>query len=123
VKIKGNEKYEFYSIQLQCRSTSRSTQPKSTHHMCRKMRPNPTQPNPTYGWSQPMSISGTAARRSAANAGSVTSSAELMRLNTDLHRINSNFLSSPHNVIMNVQAIVVSKTINMTHSHCSARVL
>jgi len=44
VKIKGNEKYEFYSIQLQCHSTSRSTQPNPTHHMCWKMRPNPTQP-------------------------------------------------------------------------------
>jgi len=27
VKIKSNEKYEFYSIQLQCHSTSHSTQP------------------------------------------------------------------------------------------------
>jgi len=40
VKIKGNEKYEFYSIQLQCHSTSHSAQP-----------------NPTHGWTQPMSIS------------------------------------------------------------------
>ena len=40
MKIKGNEKYEFYSIQLQCHSTSHSTQP-----------------NPTYGWTEPMSIS------------------------------------------------------------------
>ena len=32
MKIKGNEKYEFYSIQLQCHSTSHST------------RPNPTKP-------------------------------------------------------------------------------
>jgi len=32
VKIKGNKKYEFYSIQLQCHSTSHST------------RPNPTKP-------------------------------------------------------------------------------
>ena len=41
MKIKGNEKYEFYSIQLQCHSTSHSTQPNRTH-----------------GWTQPMSISG-----------------------------------------------------------------
>ena len=41
VKVKGNEKYELYSIQLQCHSTSHSTQP-----------------NPTHGWTQPMSISG-----------------------------------------------------------------
>ena len=38
MKIKGNEKYEFYTIQY---STSHSTQP-----------------NPTHGWTQPMSISG-----------------------------------------------------------------
>jgi len=34
-------------------------QPNPAHQMCWKMRPNPTQPNPTHGWTQPMSISGT----------------------------------------------------------------
>ena len=35
MKIKGNEKYEFYSIQLQCHSTSHSTQANPTHvHLC-----------------------------------------------------------------------------------------
>jgi len=33
VKIKGNEKYEFYSIQLQCHSTSHSTQLNPTQPM------------------------------------------------------------------------------------------
>jgi len=33
VKIKGNKKYEFYSIQLQCHSTSHSTQPNPTKPM------------------------------------------------------------------------------------------
>jgi len=39
VKIKGNEKCEFYSIQLQCHSTSHSTQPITCAGKC-----NPTQP-------------------------------------------------------------------------------
>jgi len=33
VKIKGNEKYDFYSIQLQCHSTSHSTQLNPTQPM------------------------------------------------------------------------------------------
>jgi len=33
VKIEGNEKYEFYSIQLQCHSTFHSTQPNPTQPM------------------------------------------------------------------------------------------
>jgi len=51
MKIKGNEKYEFYSIQLQCHSTSHSTQTNPSHVL-----ENATQPNPTHGWTQPMSI-------------------------------------------------------------------
>ena len=34
MKIKSNEKYEFYSIQLQCHSTSHSTQPMDGPNRC-----------------------------------------------------------------------------------------
>jgi len=54
MKIKGNEKYEFYSLQLQCHSTFHSTQPNPSHVL-----ENATQPNPTHGWTQPISISAT----------------------------------------------------------------
>jgi len=60
VKIKGNEKYEFCSIQLQCHSTSHSTQPIqpiTCAGKCDATQTNPTQPKPTHGWTQPMSIS------------------------------------------------------------------
>jgi len=56
VKIKGNEKYEFYSNQLQCHSTSHSTKP--TQPITCAGQCDPTRPNPTHGWTQPMSISG-----------------------------------------------------------------
>jgi len=55
VKIKGNEKYEFYSIQLQCHVLLiqlKATQPNPSHVL-----ENATQPNPIHGWTQPMSIS------------------------------------------------------------------
>jgi hypothetical protein len=42
---------ESMNINTKCnvknRSTYYSTQPNPTHHMCWKIRPNPTQPNPT----------------------------------------------------------------------------
>jgi len=44
VKIKGNEKYEFYSIQLQCHSTSHSTQPNPSHMLENATQPKPNQP-------------------------------------------------------------------------------
>ena len=55
MKIKGNEKYEFYSIQLQCHSTSHSTQPIQPITCAGKC--DATQTNPNHGWTQPMSIS------------------------------------------------------------------
>jgi len=44
VKIKGNEKYEFYSIHLQCHSTSHSTQPNPSYVLENATQPNPAQP-------------------------------------------------------------------------------
>ena len=53
MKIKGNEKYEFYSIQLQCHSTSHSTHPNPSHVLENATQPNPTQPN---SWMDPTHV-------------------------------------------------------------------